>query len=103
MENQAIIQSLSTAQFFTEFSENELAIVASISKIRNIESGEIIFSELSPAHSLFFLNKEVISKLGAILNIEKPYDKILIIISILIFLVAIFVKIQFSYNAYKKN
>ena len=39
--------------------------------------------------------------LGAILTIDKPYDKILIIISILVFLVAIFVKIQFSYNAYK--
>jgi len=33
--------------------------------------------------------------------LNKPYDIVLIIVSISIFLIAIFVKIQFSYNAYK--
>jgi len=33
--------------------------------------------------------------------LNMPYDIVLIIVSISIFLIAIFVKIQFSYNAYK--
>jgi len=44
----------------------------------------------------------VINALFSALNLlNKPYDIVLIIVSISIFLVAIFVKIQFSYNAYK--
>jgi len=44
----------------------------------------------------------VINALFSALNLlNKPYDIVLIIVSISIFLIAIFVKIQFSYNAYK--
>lgn len=38
---------------------------------------------------------------GAIFKIKEPYNLALIIVSIIIFLFALFLKIQFSFNAYK--
>jgi Putative DNA-binding domain/Cyclic nucleotide-binding domain len=48
---------LKQAPFFQNFEIEELQALASISKIHTIEPGEIIFSELTPANSLFLLTK----------------------------------------------
>jgi len=52
-----IITALSQAHFFKDFSNNELQAVSAISKIREVLSGEVIFSEFAPAQSLFLLRK----------------------------------------------
>tara|TARA_R110000868_G_scaffold81946_2_gene231725 strand:+ start:36601 stop:37485 length:885 start_codon:yes stop_codon:yes gene_type:complete len=52
-----IYERLSQATFFQNFNSVELECIVSISKIQKIESGHIIFSELTPANSMFLLSK----------------------------------------------
>lgn len=57
MSATVIYEKLSQAPFFQNFNNEELATIVSISKLHKIESGYIIFSELTPANSMFLLSK----------------------------------------------
>ncbi len=57
MSGALIQQKLSQAPFFQSFDSNELKAIVSISKIQNIRTNQIVFSELTPANSLFLLTK----------------------------------------------
>ena len=52
-----MITKLQQAPFFQNFDTEELEIISSIANTFSVEPGEIIFSELTPANSLFLLTK----------------------------------------------
>jgi CRP-like cAMP-binding protein len=52
-----IIQKLKNTVFFSSFEEEELRLLSGIATIQKIEKGSVVFSELTPANSLFLLTK----------------------------------------------
>lgn len=57
MDSTEIINKLSESPFFSNFNREELKCIASIASIQKVEPGTIIFSEQTPANSLFLLTK----------------------------------------------
>lgn len=57
MSTTQIIAALHSAVFFQDFYPHEIDAIASISKYRRVNSGELIFSEMAHANSLYILNK----------------------------------------------
>ncbi len=66
-------------------------------KIAQLKRLSLAIILMSVSLALLVLN----ALLGALALLQPPEDKVLIIISIALFLVGIFLKIQFSYHAYK--
>ncbi|UUW08418.1 putative DNA binding domain-containing protein [Flavobacterium plurextorum] len=52
-----MITKFKDAAFFQNFSDEEIIEISNISKYQNFNPGEIVFSELTPANSLFLLTK----------------------------------------------
>lgn len=57
MSTSLIIKKLSDSPFFSTFRTEELKKLSSISILKKVEKGTIVFSELTPANSLFVLTK----------------------------------------------
>lgn len=57
MSTSLIVKKLSDTPFFSTFKTEELIKLSSIAKLQRIEKGTIVFSELTPANSLFVLTK----------------------------------------------
>lgn len=57
MTTSAISKALIAAPFFKDFSQFEINEISKISKLKSLKSGEIVFSEFTPAKSMFLLNK----------------------------------------------